>query len=82
MRIETVFLLCVTVVAVFVTSANAEYVWNGSEWVWKEKEVRNQPTVLVHLIGIVMTGHLGNSHKFVFDVSIVKVWELSCYLKG
>jgi len=63
MRIETVFLLCVTVVAVFVTSANAEYVWNGSEWVWKEKEVRNPLTALVQLKGIVVTGHLGNSRK-------------------
>ena len=39
MRIETVLLVSVVVAAVL-TSATAEYVWNGSEWVWKEKEVR------------------------------------------
>ena len=40
MRIETVLLVSVVVVAAVLTSATAEYVWNGSEWVWKEKEVR------------------------------------------
>ena len=39
MRIETVLLVSVVVVAAVLTSATAEYVWNGSEWVWKEKEV-------------------------------------------
>ena len=41
MRIETVLLVTVAVVAVVLTSVNAEYIWNGSEWVWKEKEVRD-----------------------------------------
>ena len=40
MRIETVLLVSVVVVAAVLTSATAEYVWTGSEWVWKEKEVR------------------------------------------
>ncbi len=33
-------LLILLVLAALLASASAEYTWNGSEWVWTEKEVR------------------------------------------
>jgi hypothetical protein len=39
MRKQTVFLLAAGLLSVLVATARAEYAWNGSEWVWKEKEV-------------------------------------------
>jgi len=39
MRVEVIVLIGLTFVFCLLTSTNAEYVWNGSEWVWQAKTV-------------------------------------------
>jgi hypothetical protein len=33
------FLICFLLTQFLLKTTTAEYVWNGSEWVWEEKEV-------------------------------------------